>query len=132
MTTVFADAAYYVALISARDQHASAARSFAADYLGRYCTTTAVLTEVANTLSKAMTRRAMDRLWDSLLGDDTVDVVFLDEPLWIRAVDLYRQRIDKEWSLTDCISFLVMWDREITEAVTADHHFEQAGFTILM
>jgi uncharacterized protein len=132
MTIVFADAAYYIALVSARDQHANAALSFADSYLGRYCTTTAVLTEVANILSKLATRPAMNQLWDSLRGDEVVDLVFVDETLWSRAADLYRRRADKEWSLTDCISFLVMWDREINEAVTSDHHFTQAGFTILM
>jgi uncharacterized protein len=132
MTAVFADAAFYVALVSARDQHAAAARSFADGYFGHYCTTTAVLTEVANTLSRRPTRRSMTQLWDSLRDDDMVDLVFVDEELWMRAFDFYQQRSDKEWSLTDCISFLVMWDREITEAVTADHHFEQAGFTKLM
>jgi uncharacterized protein len=41
-------------------------------------------------------------------------------------------RRDKEWSLTDCISFVVMKERGLTEALTADHHFEQAGFKALL
>jgi predicted nucleic acid-binding protein len=45
---------------------------------------------------------------------------------------LYRGRPDKEWSLTDCISFVVMGERSLTEALTSDHHFEQAGFTALL
>jgi predicted nucleic acid-binding protein len=49
-----------------------------------------------------------------------------------RGVTLYRQRPDKDWSLTDCISFVVMRERGITEALTADHHFEQAGFVALL
>jgi predicted nucleic acid-binding protein len=45
---------------------------------------------------------------------------------------LYHLRPDKQWSLTDCISFLVMSEEGITEALTADHHFEQAGFVALL
>jgi len=49
-----------------------------------------------------------------------------------RGKKLYRDRADKEWPLTDCISFVVMHDRGLSEALTADHHFEQAGFRALL
>jgi predicted nucleic acid-binding protein len=49
-----------------------------------------------------------------------------------RGIQLYDSRPDKQWSLTDCISFVVMQDRGIVEALTGDHHFEQAGFTALL
>jgi len=52
--------------------------------------------------------------------------------LWQRGADLYLHRPDKEWSLTDCVSFIVMEERGLTEALAADHHFEQAGFTALL
>lgn len=48
------------------------------------------------------------------------------------ALDLYHQHADKEWTLTDCISFVVMREQELTEALTQDHHFEQAGFVALL
>jgi predicted nucleic acid-binding protein len=44
----------------------------------------------------------------------------------------YESRPDKAWSLTDCISFVVMNQHGLTEALTGDHHFEQAGFTALL
>ena len=47
-------------------------------------------------------------------------------------MDLYRHRKDKDWSLTDCISFAAMTDEGLTEALTADRHFEQAGFVALL
>src|SRR5947199_324028 len=47
-------------------------------------------------------------------------------------IQLYSQRPDKEWSLTDCVSFVAMQRREITDALTKDHHFEQAGFVALL
>lgn len=42
--------------------------------------------------------------------------------------DLYETRSDKDWSLTDCVSFAVMTEHKLSDALTADHHFEQAGF----
>ena len=59
-------------------------------------------------------------------------VVPASEDLFNRGEALYAARPDKDWSLTDCISFVVMRDREIAEALTGDHHFEQAGFTALL
>ena len=52
--------------------------------------------------------------------------------LYQRAFALYCQRMDKEWGLTDCISFVVMRERGLTEALSADKHFEQAGFRALL
>jgi hypothetical protein len=52
--------------------------------------------------------------------------------LFAQALDLYHQHRDKEWTLTDCTSFLVMRERDITGVLTGDHHFEQAGFTALL
>jgi predicted nucleic acid-binding protein len=53
-------------------------------------------------------------------------------PVFERGVDLYNDRPDKEWSLTDCISILVMEENGITEALTGDHYLEQAGFIALL
>ena len=62
------------------------------------------------------------------------DVVLLpsSRELFDRGLQLFSDRPDKEWSLTDCISFVVMGERSLTEALTSDHHFEQAGFTVLL
>ncbi len=59
-------------------------------------------------------------------------LVWVDEDLCARGWQLYRDRLDKDWSLTDCVSFVVMRHRAITEALTADRHFEQAGFIRLI
>lgn len=61
-----------------------------------------------------------------------LEVVAVDHELFARAVTFYTSRADKEWGLTDCISFVVMQDRGITEALSADVHFVQAGFRALL
>jgi predicted nucleic acid-binding protein len=63
----------------------------------------------------------------ALEADPNVEIVPLSEPLYARALQLYRERPDKDWGLTDCVSFIVMQDRGITEALTPDEHFQQAG-----
>jgi uncharacterized protein len=57
---------------------------------------------------------------------------FADTRLFQRGVDLFEQRQDKDWSLTDCLSFVVMRDEGISQALTGDEHFEQAGCTALL
>ena len=76
-------------------------------------------------------QRAID-LIVALESDPKVRIVPADETLVREGFALYRQRPDKDWSLTDCISFVVMQREHITEALTADHHFEQAGFVALL
>jgi len=91
-----------------------------------------VLLEVANALPGSRSRSRFERLLVGLRNAPNVEIVPADTTLFERGCQLYIERSDKEWSLTDCISFLVMKDRNITEALTADHHFEQAGFQSLL
>jgi predicted nucleic acid-binding protein len=84
------------------------------------------------TLSKQRYRHAAVQLLDSLEADPTVETVSLSNELYARALQLYRERPDKEWGLTDCVSFLVMRDRGLTEALTTYEHFQQAGFRALL
>jgi predicted nucleic acid-binding protein len=68
----------------------------------------------------------------SLEADPSVEIIPLTDQLYFRALQLFQEREDKEWGLTDCISFVVMDDEGITEALTADGHFRQAGFHALL
>ena len=65
-------------------------------------------------------------------ADPTAIVVAPDVRLYDAGLRLYADRLDKNWSVTDCISFLAMRERRIVEALTTDHHFEQAGFVALL
>lgn len=91
-------------------------------------TTDWVLTELADGLSGARTRRIVIEFIESLRDDPAIRIVPASRKLRERGWSLYRRRQDKEWSPTDCISFVVMQDSRIVDALTGDHHFEQAGF----
>lgn len=95
-------------------------------------TTQAILLEIGNALSKQRYRAAAIQLLESLETDPSVEVVLLTNSLYRSAFNLFKQREDKEWGLVDCISFIVMQDRGITDALTADTHFQQAGFRALL
>jgi hypothetical protein len=132
---VFLDAAYAIALSSPNDLfHMQAVRL--ADELesaGTHLVTThAVLLEIGNALSKRRFRSAATRLLLALSADSDVEIVPFSEELFSRALELYNDRPDKEWGLTDCMSFVLMTNRGMTRALTTDEHFQQAGFRVLM
>ena len=132
---VFLDAAYAIALAAPSDQlHAQAVALAERLEADRTClvTTQAVLLEIGNALSKRRHRAAAVQLLSALEQDPSVEVVGLSPELYAKAFDLYRERPDKEWGLIDCVSFVVMESRGIAEALTADDHFEQAGFRALL
>lgn len=132
---VFLDASYAVALSSTRDMHHTRAVALAGRVRQagtRLLTTRAVVLEIGNALAKRRYREAAVRLLEVLERDPRVEVVPLSEDLYRRAFDLYRSRPDKEWGLADCISFTVMQDRGLINALTTDEHFRQAGLRALL
>ena len=134
-TEVFLDTAYAIALSSSNDIFHRQALALAEELEAagvRLITTRAVLLEIGNALSKQRSRQAAIALLIALEIDPLVEIVSLSEQLYSRALQLYRERLDKEWGLTDCISFIAMRDRGIVEALTTDEHFQQAGFCALM
>ena len=95
-------------------------------------TTEFVLLEVANFCVSGDQRAVFLRLIANLRRAAAVEIVPASAWDFQRGLDLFAARPDKEWSLTDCISFAVMQERELTEALTADVHFEQAGFRAIL
>lgn len=131
----FLDASYAVALSSASDMYHSRAIELAERLTQagtRLVTTRAVVLEIGNALAKLRYRQAAIRLLEALDSDPQVEVVPMSDDLYRRAFDLYRSRPDKEWGLTDCVSFTVMRDRGLADALTADEHFRQAGLRALL
>jgi predicted nucleic acid-binding protein len=95
-------------------------------------TTRAVLLEIGNALSRANYRRLAVEAFDTIESDNNVTIVPLTEELFEEALTLYRSRMDKEWGLVDCVSFVTMNQMGITESLTTDQHFKQAGFIALL
>jgi predicted nucleic acid-binding protein len=130
--TYFADTFYFLALLNSDDQANAAAVRWASKPSGPLISTYWVLTEVADAMSAPANRHSALTLISGLRRNPTVEILPPDLDLFDHGLDLYARRPDKAWSLTDCISFVVMTDRGLTEALTGDHHFEQAGFRALL
>lgn len=132
---LFLDAAYLIALAVPNDQHhdrAVALRDELKLAPQRLITTRAVALEIGDALAKARYRPAAVQLLRAFERDPNVEVVPISEELYERAFQLYQDRRDKEWGITDCVSFVVMQDRGLTSALTTDKHYQQAGFRALL
>jgi len=133
-TEVFVDTACVVALVSDRDELHEPATGLFEDTRSRarLVTTRAVCFEIGSFFKKPHQRKIVAELIQRLEDAPDVDIVPISDDVFHRALRLYGNRPDKTWSLTDCSSFVVMQERGITQALTSDHHFRQAGFVPLM
>jgi uncharacterized protein len=128
---VFADTYFYLALL--RDDDPAHARALAAARLNQpILTTEFVLLELGNACARAADHADFLALVQGIRASPRITVVPLDSRLFERGLRRMAERSDKDWSLTDCISFVAMEDNAVTEALTGDRHFEQAGFTALL
>jgi predicted nucleic acid-binding protein len=128
----FLDTVHILALVNPADQWHARAVAWSAAISGSILTTGAVLVEVADALCRRDRRRRAAAIIEDLRKDPVVRCVPVDDPLLERGLAFYQSRGDKDWSLTDCISFVVMADGGIRDALTADEHFQQAGFRALL
>jgi predicted nucleic acid-binding protein len=132
MRRVFLDTSYLLALLLRKDERHEAALKCQQQFEGELITTEYVLVEFHDALSQAALRPLAISAIDRLLSDPNVAVIRSSESLFDRGRQLFRSRPDKDWSLTDCISFVTMQDQGLRDAMTYDHHFDQAGFHPLM
>jgi hypothetical protein len=132
MKPVFADTFFFLALLNPADATHRDAVALSRSLRRRRVTTTWVLTEVGDAMSVGTSRGAFLEFLEFLRASPLMTLVPASEELFARGVELFSQRPDKEWTLTDCISFVVMTDAGLDEALTGDHHFEQAGFKVLL
>jgi predicted nucleic acid-binding protein len=131
---VFVDTAFVVALASRQDQYHAAATAMVPrfDSGTRLVTTWAVCLEIGNALARQQHRQKGVELLRGIARDPRFEIMPLTEDLYLSGMTLFFERRDKEWSLTDCLSFVVMERRGIRLALTADEHFRQAGFEPLL
>ncbi len=131
--SIFLDTAFVLALLNRRDQHHTKAKSLSGRLraASEIWMTEAVLTEIGNGLS-AINRKGAADFIESCYKMPKMKVVTVDSILFKKALNLYQSRNDKNWGLTDCISFVVMREHGLYLAMTTDEHFRQAGFNPLM
>ncbi len=130
---IFLDTVFVQALLNLRDQYHAKAKTL----LNRVQTaseiwvTEAVLVEIGNALASINRQGAVDFI-RSCYKTPNIKVVMVDTSLIQRGLELYNNRPDKEWGLTDCISFVVMEEQSISLVLSTDIHFRQAGFKPLL
>jgi predicted nucleic acid-binding protein len=127
------DTVFVQALLNRRDEYHARAKAILPRVRAatEVWVTEAVLVEVGNALS-ALNRTAAVQFIEQCYHTANMRVVSVDTPLLVRALRLYHARSDKTWGFTDCISFVVMQEQGLTDAVTADEHFLQAGYRALL
>ena len=132
MRAVFADAAYFIALLNPADNFHARALELARRLPGPLVTTYWILAEVGDGFSQPGHRARFARLLELLASTPDIEVLPPSIEQFRAGATLHGSRPDKRWSLTDCVTFSVMKDRRLVDALTTDSHFEQAGFRALM
>ena len=132
MTRALADSFYFFALLNSKDAYHQKALAYARTYHGELVITAWIVTELGDGLAQPRWRNAFIDLIAQLRANSRVLFEPCTNELLDAGIELYRKRPDKGWSLTDCVSFVVMQREGIREALTGDAHFEQAGFIALL
>ena len=135
MERVFADTGYWIALLNPRDDLHQIASSISREYdPSRIVTSEMVLTEFLNSFSDygPRLRQAAAKAVAYLRETSQVVIVPQSSQLFEKALKRYQDMADKSWSLTDCASFLIMEEEGVTDALSHDRHFAQAGFQTLL
>lgn len=135
MKKIFADTFYFAALLNPKDQwHKSVKKAEQKMGKVRVVTTETILIELLNFFSEygaEMRQTVIDTTRDILVDFD-VEYIPHSPETFLEALDFYERRLDKGFSLTDCISMLTMRNLDLQEVLTHDNHLEQEGFTVLL
>jgi uncharacterized protein len=129
--TVFADTFALIAWLNPRDDAHAVVAAYLDGFKGRLLTTEWVLMELADALCAPEARSTAVAFLKAVRADPFFEVVGYVPAVYEAGFDLFANRPDKAWSLTDCISFAVMTEHKLSEVLTADHHFAQAGFRVV-
>lgn len=135
MKTVFADTGYWIAMINNKDGLHQKARQLTLQMNPlKIITSEMIFSELLDSFSKqgSFLKQATVNLTNRSYDNPNIDIIPQTSDLFRQALTLYHQRLDQQWSHTDCSSFIIMQDYQITEALAYDKHFEQAGFIALL
>ncbi len=128
----FVDTQFVVALVNERDEFHERAVKIAREYVGQpLLTTDAVLLEIGNALARNFRQEAVGII-ERFLTSENIAIVRMTPELFDEGFFLFKSHADKQWGLVDCVSFIVMRQERIQDALTVDHHFVQAGFNALL
>jgi predicted nucleic acid-binding protein len=134
MSSIFLDTGYIIALEASDDQHHQAAQRHWRAFLSskpRLITTSYVFDEVVSFFTRRGRHAKAVEIGNRLRDSISVELIHVEEVLFEEGWRYFKRSADKAYSLTDCISFVLMERREISVALTFDHHFIQAGFVTL-
>ncbi len=132
---VFADTACWIALLNRQDSLHVSTNTLYQDLIKKgsvFITISSIIEETANALSNPKFKPSLINFYHNISRSPRVTILHIDPDFWEKGWQLFSNRDDKNWSFTDCISFVVMNDRKIKTALTSDKHFIQAGFSAIM
>lgn len=135
MMTVFVDTQYWIAVTRPNDSWAVSAKEAKSTLENPFLITTdEVLVEFLNAFASRgeHLRQTATKMVGAILDNPNVRVIPQSRDSFLRGIEFYKNRLDKAYSLTDCVSINTMKDKEIFKVLTNDHHFEQEGYEILM
>lgn len=135
--TIFADTSGLASFADRTQTHHQKATAIVRQVIaakGRLVTTSGVLAELTALLTSPLRLPKPQQIafLGTLRSVRWVEMFHIDQALDDAAWRLWEQRPDKDWSLVDCASFVVMGQRGLADALTGDHHFTQAGFVRLL
>ena len=132
MKVAFADTSFYQALLNPKDNWHATAVAISNGFRGKVVTSEYVLCELGALMSHGYLRQLFIELVKELESAPRMEIIHGSNQYFEAGLVLFANRPDKEWSLTDCISFALMQEWNITDALTCDHHFVQAGFRAML
>jgi uncharacterized protein len=128
---IFVDTSFVIAVINEKDQYYHQAEALSHKFeSSQLITTDAILLEIGNALARDFRKEAISVIRVPR-SSKKVEVLEIDSTLFEKGLEVYKKYGDKSWGLVDCLSFAVMWESGITEVLTFDRDFEQAGFIVM-
>jgi len=130
MNEIFLDTGYLIALINKKDNFHEDAIKASRNYQGPFLTTQLILIELANSLCQPALRPLAVNIIKKMQDDPLTTIVPCTSEKFSEAFELYKKRTDKSWGMIDCLSFVVMDEFGVKQALTFDEHFRQAGYIV--